>query len=441
METYQRLVFSSVQKELESPKVSLIIGARQVGKTTLIGQIISQLPEEQWVSYNADDSLFRAALERDPKWLQRDLEARWGMPFKSLIERKIVVIDEIQKCPLLFEVVKIWYDNKYPVKVLASGSSSLEIQKKNAESLAGRSFVTRLFPFCLTELVKNEQQIFASPCAEMLRGKLSEEKLRECQQQLYPHREAILRSLENLLILGGLPEVVSTQNIDAKHKLIKNMITTYLEKDIRTLSTIASESDFVRSFELISTAHGQLVTLSEMASEVGINRATLKKYLAIMEATFVVTALPSLQKKARKSQVKSEKIFVYDNGIVNFFGHVDRLEHLIQSNAIGSCLEQIFLMNVLAQRELSSFPPQLRYFRDYERHEIDFILEQKGRFLPIEITYQTKVAPEKWRNLKHFLGSFGKTTSQAVFFARVEHMEVKRFEGKEVFILPLWMMV
>ncbi|MDH4472829.1 MAG: ATP-binding protein [Fluviicola sp.] len=339
-----RTVVDNIRKRLGDRKVLVILGSRQVGKTTLFHQLFDANKDVLW--WNGDESDVRAALENTSS-------AR----LKTLIgNHRILVIDEAQRIDNIGLAAKIIYDTIPDVKVLLSGSSAFEIKNKTNEPLTGRKWEYQLFPLSFAEMVKHH-------------GFLEEKRM-----------------LEHRMIYGYYPDVV-TQTADAKSTL-SQITNSYLYKDILMLENIHKAEKLERLVQALAFQIGHQVSYNELSQTCGLDNQTVEKYIDLLEKSFVVFRIPSFSRNIRNELKKSRKIYFYDNGIRNAV--IKQFNSLELRDDIGALWEN-FLVSERMKYINYNFHYCNRYFwRTHAQQEIDYVEDKDGLLSAFEFKWNPK---------------------------------------------------
>lgn len=349
-------------------KVILLIGARQVGKTTLLRELIKET-EVPTVWLNADEEDILTAFET----------AKTSTQLLQLIgsQNKLVIIDEAQQIRDIGKKLKLIYDTNPEIQIIATGSSAFDLQNNTAEALTGRKITFYLYPISFREIVENSSLLEAK------------------------------RLLETRMIFGAYPEVI---NHPGKEKeVLIEIAQSYLYKDILKLDSVRKPSHVDRLLKAIALQVGNEVNYHELAQTVGnIDTATVEKYLDLLEKTFVIFKLPAFNRNLRNEIKKGKKYYFYDNGIRNVlisnFGNLElRLDK-------GALWENYLISERLKQNSYTQNFANTYFWRTHDQAEIDYIEEQDG----ILNAYEFKWKDKKVRFPKSFLGAYPQHTTTAV---------------------------
>jgi predicted AAA+ superfamily ATPase len=426
-----------IEKWLNQNYIVALLGARQVGKTTLLRKIA----REQKIPcfyYSFDDILLKNKVSSDFYFLKKDLEAKLGVSLKKLAHKIFLLIDEAQKEPAVFEFLKILHDN-FPsqIKILVSGSASLEIQKKTSESLAGRAQYVYLYPLSLGEVFKERFRLSKKSLFEVLfKEKLSFDFLRKQQSFLYPYLDQLENLLKQILIFGLLPGTWQRTD-EEKMGYLRSVVMLYLEKDIRMAGLVKELENFQALLEILSFQVGGILNLNRLSSSVQVSVNTLRHYRSILKNTFVLNSVYPYIQSPQKRVVKSPKVYFYDIGVANYLAGRERIENVLDSKASGGIFENIIIKSFEAFSKNEVLSAKIAFFRDYQGREVDLVLRKTGRSIPVEITNSGNIINKKILNLSHFL-TVNKQANFGLIIYKGELKIIKVFH-KPIFCLPWWL--
>ena len=356
-------------------KAVAIIGPRQSGKTTLARFVF---PLKPYVSLENPDMRHFAA--DDP----RGFLARYPDG---------AVIDEAQRQPELFSYLQqILDETRVPGKFILTGSNNFLMQEKISQSLAGRIAYLTLLPFSASELPAS-----ASP------------------------------DIREMLFKGFYPPVFD-QPVESTD-WYANYIKTYVERDVRQLKNIADLNTFDRFLRLCAGRTGQLLNMSNMANETGVDGKTLAAWLSVLESSFIVFRLQPHHENFNKRLVKMPKLYFYDTGLVCSLLGIQKAEQLLFHPLTGLLFENFIIAELLKNRSNLAQSNNLFFWRDNAGHEIDVIIDHGTDLFPVEIKSGQTITPEYFRNLSYWQKLTGKQEG-AVIYAGQQHQ--KRSNGLEV---------
>lgn len=380
----QRNIFNEVAKHLEAAEITLIVGPRQVGKTTLLLQLKDHLvsrgyPESRILSFNLDLVTDRALFVSQTEFL-KFLKERIGK------DRLFVFVDEAQRVENAGIFFKGIYDLDLPVKFVLTGSSALEIKSKIHEPLTGRKRIFYLYPLSFHEYVSAKD----SPLVKLIGAK---------ELSSYT-KERIVEHLFRFLVWGGYPKIALEDNIEAKEQFLKEIYSSYIERDIIGLLEIKNTTAFTNLVSILASQVGQLVNTQELSSTLNVERKTVEKYLEILEKTFVIEKISPFFRNVRKELTKMPKVYFLDAGFRNFA--LSDLKGFEERHDKGAILEN-FLFSQLRKQTDAEF----HFWRTKEKAEVDFVMEHRfGEPIPIEVKATTLKSPEISRSFRSFLTSY-----------------------------------
>ena len=366
MSIYKRTVIDEISRFLHTDDIIVIHGARQVGKTSILMFLQEELQSSGEATFYIDleDSRFVSLLNKGVEEFTSYLgEQGLSLPALRASGRKLfVMIDEIQYLENPSSFLKLIADHHRYLKVIVSGSSSFEIKSKFEDSLVGRTVNFEIYPLSFQEFLAFREVPFEP--AE----KFTEKKTAELQR-LY---------LEYALY-GGYPKIVLTQAVDIKEKYLQQIIDTYVRKDIRDLAEIKDVNKFNRLLEILASQSGNLVNIAELSNTANLARATIERYLLILEQTYILRLVRPYSRNIRTELSKTPKVFFYDTGLMQMIW----LKRL-QKELLGS----VFETSIFAELVKRHGPDKVFYWRTQDKKEIDFVVSRQDVFLPVEAKLQ-----------------------------------------------------
>ncbi len=350
MPYYRRVIEKTVREYLKLFPVVGLTGPRQSGKSTTVRKLLGA--QYRYVSFDDPNAVDR--FHTDP---ERFME----------VHSDKVIFDEVQRVPEIFHYVKVIVDNKRNDygKFIMTGSSQFSFMKRVTESLAGRIGLLTLLPFQFSEMPAG---------------------LRE--QSLYQ---------------GGYPELVGRKYRGA-YDWYSSYLETYLTRDVRDISDIGDIRDFRRCIQMLATRVAQLLNMSEIARDLGVSVPTIKKWISVLEASYIVFLLPPFHKNLGKRIIKSPKIYFYDTGLVSYLTGI-RTRQLYENGPMYGALFESYVVSEAYKRVLHTrTDAELFFFRESNGNEIDLIIDRKSRREHIEIKSGHTFRPQMARLLMQFAG-------------------------------------
>jgi predicted AAA+ superfamily ATPase len=319
-----------------------------------------------------------------------------------------VIIDEAQKCPSLFDQIKIIYDQQkdtHFIKFILTGSASLNLHNLCAESLAGRIELYFLNEFTLREAtaLKETLPLMKQSILDCL---LNEDPIKHLElgiQEILPFKPLLDNQLNQHLIWGGLPEVILSENEAAKLRYLNNYLQTYLEKDIRSLDTVSDLRLFQQLMDIIAEQTGSIRDDQRIMQSLGCARDTLKKYRGILLASLVYTELYPYINSSLKRLIKSPKGYLRDNGLIGALTGLIDLQILQRTGAIGHRFENWLLGEITTWLNRQIQRNEIHYWRTAQGAEVDFVVNIKPSIYPFEATFSEHVDRKKVNNLSNFI--------------------------------------
>jgi len=431
---------NQIYQSFDTPFVTALLGPRRVGKTTLVRQYIAQHPQRGlWISLNMDNREERGRIE--------------GGELKIIIEEmaeqqiaqgeKIgVAIDEAQKCPALFDQVKLLYDqykDQDVIKFILTGSGFLTLHQLSAESLAGRIELHYLREFGLRETInlRNKKKLPTTSLLSLIGEGHEIKRIEQHIEACAPFRLVIEENLSEQLVWGGLPEVLQESDLNGRRHYLSNYLQTYLEKDIRAITTINDLNLYQRMMEIIADQTGSIRQDKEIIQALGCSRDTLKKYRGFLLATLVYKEIYPFIGSPLRRLVKSPKGYLLNNGLVSDLMGIDELSLLQKTGLIGHRFENWFLKELQIWLDRDLRRSEIYYWRTTGGIEVDFVVSRKPDIFPFEITYSDRIQDRKLKNIKKFLSEQPKATMGFYIYRGGFHYDSKA----KICFLPAWAVI
>jgi len=330
----KRQLQQTILQQLFKGKVILLFGARRVGKTTLVKQIEKQVDSSRYI--NCELLQNKTALETTNTEL---LKAFIG-------DHRLVILDEAQAIKNIGKVLKVLIDTFPELQIIATGSSSFELSQQTGEPLTGRSRQYCLYPFSYKELVQHEDIV------------------------------TVNARLENILRFGLYPDVYNKTENDAAEEL-QNIASNYLYKDILQFESIRRPDLLFKLLKALAYQIGSEVSFNELSNLLGENLNTIKRYIELLEKTFIIFRLNSFSRNLRKEIAKGQKIYFHDLGIRNSI--IQNHSEIFLRNDRGALWENFFISERLKYNEYNRNFAHTYFWRTYDRQEIDYIEDLSGK--------------------------------------------------------------
>jgi hypothetical protein len=345
MPYYHRVIEKTVREYLKLFPVVGLSGPRQSGKSTLLRKLLSA--KYRYVSF--DDLNVVDRFHTDPEQFME-------------VNSDKVIFDEVQRVPEIFHYVKLIVDNNRNDygKFIMTGSSQFAFMKRVSESLAGRIGLLTLLPFQFSEIPTG---------------------LRD--QSLYQ---------------GGYPELVG-RKYRGGYDWYSSYLDTYLTRDVRDISEIGDIRDFRRFIQMLAARVAQLLNMSEIARDIGVSVPTIKKWVSVLEASYIVFLLPPFHKNLGKRLIKSPKIYFYDTGLVSYLTGIRTKQLFEKGPMYGALFENYIISETYKKLIHTRTDAELFFFRESNGNEIDLIIDRKSSREHIEIKSGYTFRPEMARLL------------------------------------------
>ena len=350
-EFINRKITQAIENAAASFPVITITGPRQSGKTTLARHMF---PEYPYFSLENPD-VRNLAMEDPVGFLNNTTEG--------------IILDEVQNSPQLMSYIQGIVDNDYEKRFILTGSNNFSILKNVSQSLAGRSAAFELLPFSINELNNYETDT------------------------------------DSLIYKGGYPGIWC----DGKdtYTFYSNYVTTYLERDVRNIINIKDLDTFQKFIRICATRIGSIWNSSEVSNEIGASVNTVKSWLSVLQASYIIFMLQPFFTNTRKRLTKSPKLFFTDTGLASFLLEIESESQIKRDKMRGHLFENMIVAEALKQRLNAGRTNNLCFYRDSNGNEVDLITKREGMLNLYEIKSSETYHPDFEKGIKSFIGSFG----------------------------------
>ena len=352
-----RELLELILKKLQPNKVVILYGARRVGKTMLVKEILANV-NEPILRLNGDD------INVHDKLSIRSIEN-----YKQILGTcKLLYIDEAQKIPEIGLKLKLMIDEIEGLRIIISGSSSFDIHKNDGEPLTGRKYTFTLYTLSENEYTQIENNI----------NKM--DKVRE------------------RLVFGNYPELLHLPDRQDKVDYLNEMISSYLLKDILVYEHIKNSQKIFNLLRLIAFQIGGEVSLQELGIQLGISKNTVEKYLDLLSKVFILHKVEGFSRNLRKEITKNSRWYFLDNGIRNAV--IANFNPLHARNDIGALWENYMISERLKYQEYRRISSNNYFWRTYEQQEIDWVEERDGSLFGYEFKWKEEKVkiPTQWKS-------------------------------------------
>ena len=345
----KRLISTELMASAGEYPVVTVFGPRQSGKTTLVRMTFA---DKQYYSLENPD--IRLIAEEDPRGFLS------GLPDGA-------ILDEIQCLPLLLSYIQGIVDEAgKPGMFILTGSHQPELHQSVSQSLAGRTAVLRLLPFSYGELLNYRRSWTAF----------------------------------DLILSGSYPRI--HEEGLSPSRFFNGYLQTYIERDVRALVNLKDLSAFQQFVMLLAGRVGQVVNYNALSNDVGVSATTIKNWISVLKASFVVFELPPFFENIRKRVVKSPKLYFCDPGLVAFLLHIETTEQLMRDPLRGGLYENLWIVEVLKYQFNQGRRPDLFFYRDTNGNEVDLLVRQGRQLIPIEIKSAATFTPAFLKGMERF---------------------------------------
>jgi len=339
----------NLRNSLKPGKVVVIYGARRTGKTTLLNEFLKG-ETEPCLLVNGEDIIIQGYLSSQST---EKLKAFVG-------NNRLLVVDEAQKVQNIGLNLKLIVDHIPDIRIVATGSSSFDLARSIGEPLTGRKITLIQYPLAQLELTAIEQ------------------------------RHETAARLESRLIYGAYPEVVLLEDNRERERYLKELVSSYLYKDILELEGIRQSAKISRLLQLIAFQIGKEVSYTELGASLGMSKNTVDHYLDLLEKAFVIQRLGGFSRNLRNEITKNSRYYFVDNGVRNAL--INNFNLLDLRNDVGELWENYLVIERLKRQEYLRESANNYFWRTYTKQELDLVEERDGHLYGYEI---------KWGTVKH----------------------------------------
>ena len=347
------MIKRAITKELiqcarEYPVVTLL-GPRQSGKTTLVQMTFPDL-----AYFSMEDPDTRLAAESDPRGFLKHTDGP-------------VILDEIQRLPILLSYIQGIVDKAgEPGQFILTGSHKPRLHEAISQSLAGRTAMLALWPFSIQEL-----------------------------RNYKPHWKTF-----ELIVKGCFPGL-HERGLDSR-RFYNSYVQTYVERDVRALINLRDLSQFQQFLTLLAGRVGQVINFSSLSNDVGVSATTIKNWLSVLKASYVVFELPPFFQNIRKRVVKSPKIYFTDVGLAAFLLGIHTEELAVRDPLRGSLYENLVITDIVKGALNRGIRPEIYFFRDSRGNEVDLLIKEQGMLIPVEIKSAATFSSDFLKGIEKF---------------------------------------
>jgi hypothetical protein len=382
----ERLIYSALEKQKDNNKITILTGARQVGKTTLMRKLYETFQKTHDVMF-LDLDIY--SMYEKVSTYENCINTLKLNGYKTSQKKPyILFLDEFQRYADISRVLKNIYDHHSNIKIYASGSSSLAINEQVQESLAGRKRIIHIYPLSFSEYLnfieKDDliQQIDRLP-------EIRSDNLTDLMPEVF-------QALEKFLIYGGYPEVVLS-NDKEKADVLVSIFDLYVKKDLVDFLRVERIKHAKTLIRHIAVNNGKEAKYSEMAQVAGIDEKTVKNYIEILKETFLISVHSPWFTNRNKELVKMPKVYFSDNGVRNYF--INNFNSVALRSDMPFLFEG-FVISELIKKGVSA--DHIKFWRTKNKDEVDLIIDNGNAIRPVEIKFKKNLKSSDFKGLYKF---------------------------------------
>ncbi len=405
----RRNLTRNLTNALSDTPVVLLIGARQVGKSTLVKSLEIDGYSPSYITF--DDLTVLNAAKTNPKAFVESIETP-------------VIFDEIQRVPEIFLSIKEVVDrNRGNGMFLLTGSANVLLFPKIADSLAGRMEVLELYSFSQGEIEGYKEEFIDLICADDFKPKRS---IKTDQREVLFER----------VLTGCYPEAIKRKTKARRRAWFNSYVTTLLQRDVRDLANLEGLSNLPRLLSVLAARATGLVNYAEISRSSGLPQTTLKRYMALLKSLFLIVEIPAYSGNLTRRLTKSPKLFFTDTGLLAFLQNLNWEKIKFQPSLAGLILENFVVLELKKQRSWAKTPVEIFHFRTSNDQEVDIILElPNGEIVGIEIKSGASITNKAFKGLKILEEVMGKKFKRGIVFYTGEHTVAF---GEKLFAVPIY---
>lgn len=442
----KRNEFNDIIEKIDNKRILSIIGPRRVGKSTLIYQTINYLLEEKNVKakrillFSGDDpSLFFDENDKLSNVLDLYFNEILEENVSKLTEIVYIFIDEIHFIKNWQNYLKTYFDRKYNIKFIITGSSLIHLFKDANESLLGRIENIYVLPLTFNQFM-NFYMTYISKDVDIEIPKVdlnNMDKSIKNLEDIYYNQDLkvkIQRTLKKYILVGGYPEYFEVKDIEVWQKqLTEDIITRGIYKDILTIYNIKSPEILEKLLYYIAANNSQSFAYSGIASTFGIDTVTIMAYLGYLKQAFLINILENYSNNIAKVIRTNKKLSILDNGIQNSLLKQKNIDNDIVGHIVESMVD--FDFRLLSEREnYKQF-----YYRNSDKEEIDIIIDRNIDIIPIEVKYTNQIESSDLKVINRFIEEHKNKAINKAKFGIVITKDILKKEGK-IYFIPYWLL-
>lgn len=425
---FQRKIVPKISAYLDDAGIILLAGARRVGKTCILQLLMEELRangvSEKKIHYFDLEyldilSLFNSGADEFIGHLKAH-----GVDVNA---KNYIFADEIQYMDNPANFLKLLADHHQNLKLIVSGSSTLEIRRKFKDSLAGRKVVFEVYPLDFYEFLvfKNERALYGAIAENDIRHMNIEKDIKDSSVRFFAGQ--LTRHFKEYVIFGGYPQVVIESQYEKKTAYLMDIYNSYVKKDIKDIMRVDNVTAFNNLLKALALQIGSLVNITELCNTVKIARETIERYLFLLENTFIIKNVTPFSGNPRKEISKMSKIYFVDTGLRNIaIGNLNEIDGRVDA---GALVENAVCCNI--QKNLAPLE-EIHFWRTLAGNEVDFVLTQGNKIKPIEVKYSGFKSARVPLGIRNFRKDYKSVESIVL---------TRDYSGKadDTFFLPVWL--
>lgn len=451
LKDFKRRDYYKITQQIDNQIILALIGARRVGKTTLLYQVIEELLQkitsENILFVELDDPYLHISLENLDRIFSVYSTNILKKEFDTSEEKIYIILDEVQSLKNWQNALKRWFDLGYNIKFIVTGSSSTGILEGSSESLVGRVKHQIVLPMKFLEYVRFKEQNELGEIVDSINRKIRKslketmiqhnpqffyDELISSQTSLIPYETRIKTLVQEYLIKGGYPENVSIDDLVQCADNLKQYLQLTLYKDIMKINEVRDPKALESLFMIIAKESSSVFNRTNVARTLGINRSTtLNQYMSLLKTAYLISEAPYYSKGATKSARKETKAYVNDVGIRNVSSATFDHQILTDNTEVGKIVETVTADHTKRLKfNLEGMGADIFYWN--EGHEVDLVIELLQIPLPIEVKYRENVDSSDLKGLKKFKERYD---SDVLIVITKNQLELHN----ETVYVPLWL--
>lgn len=368
-----RVITTELLDSANEYPVVTISGPRQSGKTTLVR---TSFPGKPY--YSMEDPDIRLAAEMDPRGFLKQIPNG-------------AIVDEIQRLPVLLSYIQGIVDReRQPGMFILTGSHQPDLHQAVSQSLAGRTAILTLLPFSLAEMSHYYKNV-------------------------KPY---------DLITSGAFPRLHEEKL--SQDRFFNGYLQTYVERDVRALINLKDLSRFQQFLRLLAGRVGQILNYTSLSNDIGVSSTTIKSWISVLKASYVVFELQPFFENIRKRVVKSPKLYFTDTGLAAFLLGIHTPEQASRDPLRGGLYENLLILEILKFGFNRGTRPELYFFRDSHGNEVDLLIRKHGRFFPVEIKSSATFSSDFLKGIEYFRRLIGESCdSGAVLYNGDQRLQIR----------------